>query len=242
MSIEFVNKGTFASGTTSCSPGIPASMRQNDLMILVVGTPNQAVTTPSGWTAATSSPVGQGTTAAAGATRATVFYRFWVSGDAAPTVSVTGGNNVEAIILGYRGVDNTTPFDGVTPTTQNNTTASTTLATPAITAATVGALILTLVGMDLDSTSTNVVTGALSATNLSRITERHDQTVNTGVGGGVAAFEGFADTAGSLAIGAGSATQSSQTSSVWVGALRPAKAPPPWMQNRLVPMDHLLRR
>lgn len=242
MSIEFINKGTFQSGTSSCSPGIPASMREDDLMILAIATSNEVVSAVSDWTEATSSPVGQGTAAAAGATRITVYYRWWVSGDAAPTVSVTSGNNVEAIICGYRGVHRATPFDGVTPTTANNTPASTTLSTPAITAATVGARILVLVGMDRDFNDTDVITGAYTANNLTGVQERHDQSVNTGAGGGVGFLDGVAADPANLAIGAGSATQDSQTSSVWVGSLRPAKAPPPWMQGILVPLEHMMRR
>ena len=81
----FQNKGSFASGTTSCSPSIPTNIRPGDLLILSVATSNQAVTTPSGWTQVTTSPVGQGTAAAAGATRITAYYRSWSSSDSSKT-------------------------------------------------------------------------------------------------------------------------------------------------------------
>ena len=140
MAITFVNKGTWAAGTTSISPGIPASMQAGDFMILQVHTCNQAVTTPSGWTQATTSPVSTGTANTAGGTRISVYYRWWQSGDAAPTVAVTGGTVTNGIIVGYRGVDPTTPFDA-TPVATTLAAASTTLTMTGITTVTANALI-----------------------------------------------------------------------------------------------------
>ena len=219
MAITFVNKGTWAAGTTSISPGIPASMQAGDFMILQVHTCNQAVTTPSGWTQATTSPVSTGTANTAGGTRISVYYRWWQSGDAAPTVAVTGGTVTNGIIVGYRGVDPTTPFDGVTPVATTKATASTTLTMTGLTTATNNALIHWAVARDQDLNSTTAVTAFTNA-NLTGITETHDQVVSTGVGGGIWTGRGFKTTAGAT----GDLTIT-QTSSIAVGitfALRPA--------------------
>lgn len=218
MAITFVNKGTWAAGTTSIAPGIPASMQAGDLMLLQVHTCNQAVTTPSGWTQVTGSPVSTGTANAAGGTRISMYYRFWQSGDAAPTVAVTGGTVTNGIIVGYRGVDQTTPFDA-TPVATTLATASTTLTMTGITTATSNALIHWGIARDQDLNSTTAVTAFTNA-NLTGITEVHDQVVNTGVGGGVWTGYGFKGTAGAT----GNLTIT-QTSSIAVGltiALRKA--------------------
>ena len=219
MAITFVNKGTWAAGTTSISPGIPASMQAGDFMILQVHTCNQDVTTPSGWTQATTSPVSTGTANTAGGTRISVYYRWWQSGDAAPTVAVTGGTVTNGIIVGYRGVDPTTPFDGVTPVATTLAAASTTLTMTGLTTATNNALIHWAVARDQDLNSTTAVTAFTNA-NLTGITETHDQVVNTGVGGGIWCGRGFKATAGATGN-----TTITQTSSIAVGltiALRPA--------------------
>ena len=220
MAITFVNKGTWAAGTTSISPGIPASMAAGDLMILQVHTCNQAVTTPSGWTQATTSPVSTGTANAAGGTRISVYYRWWQSGDAAPTVAVTGGTVTNGIIVGYRGVDTTTPFDGVTPVATTLATASTTLTMTGLTTTTNNALIHWAIARDQDLSSTTAVTAFTNA-NLTGITETHDQVVNTGVGGGIWTGRGFKTTAGAT----GNLTIT-QTSSIAVGITFALRAAP----------------
>lgn len=218
MAITFVNKGTWAAGTTSISPGIPASMQAGDFMILQVHTCNQAVTTPSGWTAITSSPVSTGTANTAGGTRISAYYRWWQSGDVAPTVAVTGGTVTNGIIVGYRGVDPTTPFDA-TPVADVLATASATLTMTGITTVTANALIHWAIARDQDANSTTAVTAFTNA-NLTDITETHDQVVSTGVGGGIWTGRGFKATAGATGN-----TTITQTSSIAVGltiALRPA--------------------
>lgn len=216
--ITFVNKGAWSAGTTSCTPGIPASMVAGDFMIMTIHTPNQAVTTPTGWTIVTSSPVSTGTANTAGGTRVSTYYRWWQSGDAAPTVSVTSGTVTNGIIAGYRGVDTTTPFDGVAPVATTLATASATLTMTGVTTQTDNACIVWSIARDRDANSTTDVTAFTNA-NLTGITEVHDQIVNTGVGGGIWCGHGFKATAGATGN-----TTITQTSSIAVGltiALRP---------------------
>lgn len=211
MAITFVAKGTFGAGTTSITPGIPSGMTAGGFMLLTVHTTNQVVSAITGWTAVTSTPVGTGTAGAAGGTRVSTYYRFWQSGDAAPTVTVTGGNCTNGIIAGYKGVDPTTPFNGVTPVATTLATASTTLTMTGLTTASANDLIFWSVARDIDATSTTGVTAFVNA-NLTGITEVHDETVITGPGGGIWVGHGFKGTAGAT----GNLTIT-QTSSIAVG-------------------------
>lgn len=220
MAITFVNKGTWGAGTTSFSPGIPAGMAAGDLMILTIHTCNQAVSAISGWTQITSSPVSTGTANTAGGTRLTAYYRFWQSGDAAPTVSVTGGTVSNGIISGYRGVDPTTPFDAATPVATTLTPASTTLTMTGITTNSANACIVWSIARDQDLNNTTAVTAFTNA-NLTGITEVHDQVVNTSVGGGIWTGYGFKATAGAT----GNLTIT-QTSSIAVGLTISLRAAP----------------
>lgn len=79
----FVAAGTIATGNNaSVAPGIPAGMAAGGLMLLWATIRNSGtgtVNVPTGWT----SLVNFGNTR--------LMYRYWVSGDAAPTVTFTGG-------------------------------------------------------------------------------------------------------------------------------------------------------
>ena len=221
MAIAFVAAGTWTAGTTSIAPPLPSGMQAGDLMLLAIHTCNQAVSAITGWTQATTSPVSTGTANAAGGTRITVYYRWWQSGDGAPTVAVTGGTVTNARIFGYRGVDPTTPFDGVTPVATTLATANATLTLTGLTTATPNAMLFFAVARDQDLNATTAVTAFTNA-NLTGIAERNDQVVNTGVGGGLWVGEGFKDTAGAT----GNLTIT-QTSSIAVGitfALRPLRS------------------
>lgn len=112
----FINVGTAVvsansvANPTTFSPGIPASMATGDVMLCVTTSRSNSATvaTPSGWTVFPGFPVQSGT--ASGGT-IYVFYRRWVSGDAAPSVSWSGvatgtsGDSCMAQIAGYRYVD-----------------------------------------------------------------------------------------------------------------------------------------
>ncbi len=216
--ITYVAAGAWTVGTTSLVPPLPAGMVAGDLMLLVMHTANHAVTTPTGWTEVTGSPISAGTANAAGGVRITVYYRWWVSGDATPTVSVTSGTVTNGMIFGYRGVDMTTPFDA-TPTSNIVAAASTTLTMAGITTVTANAWIVHSVGRDQDLNNAAAVASPVN-TNLTGMTERHDQVVNTGVGGGIYVQDGIMGSAG--ATGDTTATQTSSIAVNLTVALRPS--------------------
>lgn len=226
MAISFVNKGAFASGTTSAAPGIPASMQAGDYMVLVVETEGASVSVSAGWTQVTGSPLNRGTANTSGGVRLAVYTRAWVSGDAAPTVTTTGAGHVVSMIFGFRGVDTTTPLDGVTPTT-TSAAASATLTMPGITTATNNAVVVHCMALDSDNISSNSVTGAptnanLTFTGFGTSGELHDQTVATARGGGI-----FVAAGEKAVAGATGNTTATQVSSAYLGitlSLRAASA------------------
>jgi hypothetical protein len=104
MTIGWRTPGAWASGSTSVAPALPASPAAGDRMILFVGAKPYTATIAdvSNWTRIGTQQT-NGTTANAtdaGSVTWSVFYRDWQSGDAAPTVTVTGGNVALAVIHG----------------------------------------------------------------------------------------------------------------------------------------------
>ena len=193
MPISFVNKSAFASGTAGLSVGAVANVQANDLILLFVESANQAITTPTGYTAVPSGLASAGTAAAAGGMRLTVFYRIATGADATDTVA-DSGDHTTAIKLAFRGVHTTTPFDA-TAVTGTKTTASTSSSYPGITTATANAHVIFASALDLDSNST-ATTSAQANANITGLTERHDQTTASGLGGGIVITSGTKATAG----------------------------------------------
>lgn len=199
----YVNKSAFASGTGALSVGAVASVVADDLILLFVESANQAVTTPSGYTIAPSSPQSTGTAAAAGGVRLSVFYRWATGADA--TVSVAdSGDHTTAIKIAVRGVDKVTPFNANAGSTQAATTA---MSFPGVTTTVADCLIVHGCAQDTDAAST-ATSGTPTNANLTSLTERHDQTVTAGVGGGLVVITGVKATAGAT----GNTTSTGSTS------------------------------
>lgn len=215
MSISFVNKSAFASGTAALSVGAVTGVVANDLILLYVESANQAITTPTGFTIVPSSPVSTGTAAAAGGVRLSVFYAFATGADTTTSVA-DSGDHTNAIKIAYRGVDSVTPFDA-TSTTGIKTPASTSSSFPSITTVSGNSLIVHASALDLDAAST-ATTGTPTNANLTGLIERHDQTVTSGLGGGLVIIDGTKVTAG--ATGATTATVTSTIQVYLTSALR----------------------
>lgn len=217
MAISFVNKSTFASGTAALTVAAVASVAADDLILLFVESANENIATPTGFTQVTNSPVSTGTAAAIGGVRLAVFYR-WATGADTTTSVADSGNHTTAIKMAFRGVHTTTPFDA-TPVSGIKATASTTATFPGITTATANAWIVHASALDLDAAST-ATTGTPTNANLTGLTERHDQTISGGVGGGLVVITGEKATAG--ATGNTTATVTSTIQVYLTMALREA--------------------
>ena len=226
MAISFVNKGTWGGGIYTISPGLPASMQAGDFCLLFIESANQAISiTNNGsitWTQVTNSPVSNGLTAAAAlAVRLTVYYGWYNGGTTAPGIA-DSGNHTTAIIMAFRGVDPTTPFDATPVALATETTARTELAPPGITTATDNAMVVYGIALDADAATSNpgAITGTPTNANLTNLTLQHAQTVSSGVGGGIGVITGFKTTAGSSGAITGATTPSS-THTYLTMALRP---------------------
>lgn len=217
MAITYVGKSTFASGTAALSVGAVSGVAAGDLLLLFVESANQPVAAPSGYTQVTNSPVAIGTAAAAGGVALQVFYRIATGADTTTTVA-DSGDHTTAIKMAFRGVSTSTPFDA-TPVSGTKTTASTSSSYPGITTATANAMVVYASALDLGAASTATTSSQANA-NLTSITERHDQTVASGFGGGLVITTGMKATAG--ATGNLTATVTSTTQVYLTLALRPS--------------------
>lgn len=106
MAITPKTAGAWAAGTTSVAPALCASPNSNTRMVLFIGCKpfGATIVTPSGWTAIAAGGGTNGTTASGvdvGSVRWATFFRDWVTGVAAPTVTLTTGNVGLACINGF---------------------------------------------------------------------------------------------------------------------------------------------
>lgn len=184
----FVNKGTFASGTASINVGAPASVSNQDLMIVIVESANEAIAVANAdWTQMTGSPVFIGTANAAGGVRLGVFYK-WAQNSSPGIVTITDtGNHTTGQQYAIRGVANTN-FIHATQTAAR--TASTNVNCPGVTTTVPYCLIMHFIGNDKDLADTDTITSWFPPSALSNTVEIHDQTVSTALGGGIGAYRG----------------------------------------------------
>ena len=170
--------GAFASGPTSCTPGLPAGHTTDDILVLIVEcaaaeTPN----TPAEWTSLGSATSGTDV-------KLTVFIKRHDGSETAPTVDGTS-NHVHAWIGAYSGVENTgSPWLLGSFTAQ----ATSTVTYTGLTTEFADALVLLLTAIGDNANDPENLSGYTNA-NLSDLTDRDDEAETTGTGGGL----GFAD-------------------------------------------------
>jgi glycerophosphoryl diester phosphodiesterase len=122
---------------TSVAVGLP-SVAVGDMIMLAVSANTAASAGDPAPTVAGFTPVPNGSSGKTGTPyhRASLFYRFKQTGDAATaTVSVASASNIEALAVGYSGVDPVTPFVAGEVLAQPQATSSTAWSTGSITTA-----------------------------------------------------------------------------------------------------------
>lgn len=201
--IQFIGVGTFAAANgASINLTMPANLKINDLLMLVIHTANEAITIPTGWT-----EVGNQANQAIGtatnqlATRLAVCYKWAAATNATVTVNAVG-NILSGQSIAFRFVNKNNPFIATASGTQASSAANPTL--NGITTTCPNALIFFALANGRDATATNSFS-ALTNANLNTITERMDSTSGNGTGGGVAAWTAYAALTG--AIGNSTATK-----------------------------------
>lgn len=210
--ISLVATSAFASGMAALTVVNPAGGQAGDFELLFVESANQAVTLPSGFTEVPNSPQFTGTAAAAGGVRLAVFYRWWVDNTSSVTVGDTG-NHQTASRLYFREVDQASPFD-VTPVGGVQATPATAWSVPAISTISSDSMIVLAVANDLDTAQTNTALSAWGNASLYQLTQRLDQTIASGVGGGLGIATGLQFLAGDT--GATSVTNSSSVTAAFL--------------------------
>lgn len=137
--ITHVGTGTISALNTAggtLTPALPSGLAQNDLMLCsVAGRPsgsagtNDGITMPEGWTLLGSRQRWEGGTYD---TILAVYYKFAGSSETVPSITYgsalgNGGTTagISAVITAFRNVNDSVPFDGVTPVGGTNAAATT---------------------------------------------------------------------------------------------------------------------
>lgn len=180
--------GTAVVATTGGTPGLPTGWQPGDLFVLVCETAyQQYVTVPAGWTQCPDSPVDQ--LASGGGTVAgtlSAFYRIAQSGDTAPTLA-DPGDHLTAVIIGWSGVDTSTPFDDTAQFVATGSTA--TVSCPSVTTTVADCRIMAIGAISRDQTTTDAFTWATNA-HLTDKGEIYDQGSAQGNGGSLGVYHG----------------------------------------------------
>jgi hypothetical protein len=203
MALSYVGAGTLATGTTTITPDFNAGTAAGDTVIGVAEcTGNRAYTVPAGWAHVTGSPNNVTTL-----TRLTVLFRIIQAGDTALAWALPSGDHAIGQTFTFRGGRTSgNPWDAA-PSTSQDTAAQTTATWPAVNTVSAGTIVLFIIATGRDANSTANL-GALSGgAGLSNITERTDNWILTGGGGGIGVVT--ADKVGSGLTGSPTATMGS---------------------------------
>lgn len=207
--------GTFASGTTSCTPGLPSGWQQNDFFVLIAEcddseTPNN----PSGYTFVDS---GNDATDV----KLSVWVRRATASESAPTVDGTS-NHVHAVMAAVQGADTAgSPYALGGFTDNSGVGAGGVFA--GMTTSVDDALVLMLSAIG-DNANDAENLSAYANSNLTSVTEHFDQAETTGTGGGLGIASGVKASAG----GTGNSTATHDNAVGWMTvhlAIYPASGP-----------------
>jgi hypothetical protein len=192
MTPTVVNVGAIASSTTAITPAFPASIAAGDILVTVAEcegvTAPGAYTLPSGWAHITGSPVQEGTN-----TRLWVIWALYDGVFTAPSLGDAGDHNIGRMIA-LRGCPTTgNPWDVAAPAVE--AVSDTSVTWPGVTTTVADTLVLEIVATGADVASTAML-GALTNGAYTSITERMDNWVIAGNGGGIGMVTGVKATFG----------------------------------------------
>lgn len=210
----YVNVTPEVNGTGAISPNFSATGRQaGDMLLIAVETANETPGTPSGFALAPGSdnPQSQGTAAAAGGVRGTVFIKTSDGTETTATVGDSGNHQIAAGIV-IRPSGGATALEVAVLAGGTVTSATTSGVFGGVTTTDNNCLIVTCVFSDFDTTGSQW-SGIANAA-LGSVTERFDRATSQGVGGGVAIFTGTKEVAG--ATGNSTATGGNSTVYNWI--------------------------
>jgi hypothetical protein len=194
----YVAAGAVSSGTGTITPALPSGIASGDILLLFLETSNQAVSISNQnggtWTAVTNSPQYCGTAASSTGARLTAFWSRYNGTQGAPTASDSGDHQLGRIIAIRGAVSSGNPWDvtaggveAVSDTSGSIPGATTTLA---------NTLVVTAIATSLPDASSTAKFSAWTNANLTSLTERTDNSVTAGNGGGLGIATGIKATAG----------------------------------------------
>lgn len=209
--------GTGSSGAGAVTPGLPTGTALNDILLMLVQSSNETISTPTnsvgGTWAEVTTQVGVGTAATAGSVRLGCYW-MRAPGDSTTIGTVTvadTGNHTMAIIAGYTGCltsgnpwNTTSVMSAVTTSTVNGNTNS--VLTPDITTTVGNCMILMILAHAIDLSSSNQCNfttlglGHLDAS--PGITKRVDSAITQGTGGGWGMADDTLTAAGTVLVAA----------------------------------------
>jgi hypothetical protein len=194
----YVAAGAVSSGTGAITPALPSGIATSDILLLFLETSNQliSITNQNGgtWTQVTNSPQYCGTAAGTTGARLTAFWSRYNGTQGAPTTSDSGDHQLGRMIAIRGAVASGDPWnitaggvEAVSDTSGSIPGATTTVA---------DTLVVTAIATSLpDASSTAKFSGWTNA-NLTSLTERTDNSVTAGNGGGLGIATGVKATAG----------------------------------------------
>jgi hypothetical protein len=186
-----VGVGAVATGTTTITPALPASIAVDDILIdIAESVGGQNYTLPSGWAHVTGSPVVQGVN-----TQLTVIWRRYDGSLAAPALSGTTDHAIGRM-LAVRGCPSSgNPWDVVSVAVE--AASDTSASWPTVTTTAASTLVLAICATSADIATAQIST--LTNAGLTSITEHVDNATTTGNGGVLICYSGAKATAGLVA-------------------------------------------
>lgn len=196
----FVNAGTVASGAGTISPGMPASISTNDILLMFAETAGQAITVSGAgggtWTEVTNSPQSVGASPPTDpSTRLTCFWSRYDGSQTAPTLSDSGNHQVGRIFA-FRGCETSgNPWNITSGGTE--ATSDTSISATGTTTTLNNCLVVIAVTTSGDAGVNGTAEfSSWTNTDLSNVTEIGDNMATAGNGGGLGVATGQKATAG----------------------------------------------
>ena len=194
----FVAAGAVTSGTGTITPSLPVGITTGDILLLFLETSNQAISISNQnngtWTAVTNSPQGTGTAAGTTGARLTVFWSRYNGTQGAPTASDSGDHQMGRIIAIRGAVSTGNPWDVTAGGVEAASDTSGSI--PGATTTVGNTLVVVAIASALPDATGTANFSSWTNANLASVTERTDNTVTAGNGGGLGVATGIKATAG----------------------------------------------
>jgi hypothetical protein len=194
----FVAAGVVTSGTGAITPALPAGIATNDILLLFFETSNQAISVSNQnggtWTEVANSPQGTGTAAGTTGARLTAFWSRYNGSQGAPTTSDSGNHQLGRMIAIRGAAASGNPWDITAGGVEAVSDASGSI--PGATTTVDNCLIVTAIATSLPDLTSTARFSSWTSANLASITERTDNSVTAGNGGGLGVATGIKATAG----------------------------------------------